>query len=190
MAHLVDCINGPMEDTGKLLNTTQNLLRKLVNLAGIKLKQVQGEARLAGREWLNNLNDPVKDAKITMGRMIHSDYAKHMTEAWDFGLDIVLGLQARFNDMQNTFEKPDVHKPIEELTLPLKPFVDTVLEINERMWAFVLRLVGVLQTVDRGLVAATVAVSVEKYSEPDKFAKERYKHGEHRVSENEDESGA
>ncbi|KAI4953616.1 hypothetical protein J4E91_002464 [Alternaria rosae] len=168
-----------MEDTGKLLNMTKNLLRKLINLAEIKLKQVEGEARLAGRKWLNNLNDSVKDAKFTMGRMIHN-----------FGLDIVLGLQASFDDMQNPFEKPDVHKPIEELMLPPKPFVDTAFEINERMWAFPTRLVGVLQTVDRGLIAATVAVNVEKYPEADKLAQARYKYGEHRVSEAEEESGA
>lgn len=125
-----------------------------------------------------------------MGTMIHSDYAKHMTEAWGVGLNIVPRLQLRFDQMQNTLEKPDVLKPIEELTLPLKPFVDTALEINEIIWAFVLRLVGVLQTVDRGLVAATVAVNVEKYPEADKLAQARYKYGEHRVSEAEEESGA
>ena len=168
-----------MEDTGRLLNMIQNFLRKLIDLAEIKLKQVEAEAQIAGAEWLDNPTNPMKNARFLMGTKIHSDYVKHMREARDVGLEMIPGLQARFDDMENTLEKLAVLIPIEELTLPLEPFVVKALEINDRMWVFAIRLLGILRTVDIGLGVATVAVNVEKYPEADNLARARYKFGDY-----------
>ena len=176
---LVNLINGPMEDTGRLLNMTQNFVRKLIDLAEIKLKQVETEAQIAGAEWLDNPTDPMNNAKFLMARKIHSEYAKHMREAWDVGLKIIPGIQARFDDMEDTLEKLAVLIPIEELALPLGPFVVKALEINDRMWVFAIRLLGIVRTVDIPLGVATVAVNVEKYPEADKLARVRYKFGDY-----------
>ena len=70
---LVKLVDGPMEDTGRLLNMTQNFLRKLIDLAEIKLKQVEAEAQIAGAEWLDNPTDPMNNAKFLMARKIHSE---------------------------------------------------------------------------------------------------------------------
>ncbi|KAI4607756.1 hypothetical protein J4E80_009497 [Alternaria sp. BMP 0032] len=176
---LVKLINGPMEDTGRLLNMTQNFLRKLIDLAEIKLKQVETEAQIAGAQWLDNPTDPMNNAKFLMARKIHSHYFKHMREAWDVGLQIIPGIQARFDDMEDTLEKLAVLIPIEELARPLEPFVVKGLEINDRMWVFAIRLLGIVRTVDIGLGVATVAVNVEKYPEADKLARARYKFGDY-----------
>ncbi|KAI4701275.1 hypothetical protein J4E81_003015 [Alternaria sp. BMP 2799] len=176
---LVKLINGPMEDTGRLLNMTQNFLRKLIDLAEIKLKQVETEAQIAGAEWLGNPTDPMNNANFFMARKIHSDYAKHMREAWDVGLKIIPGIQARFDDMEDTLEKLAVLIPIEELARPLEPFVVKGLEVNDRMWVFAIRLLGIVRTVDIPLGVATVAVNVEKYPEADKLARARYKFGDY-----------
>ncbi|KAI4661923.1 uncharacterized protein J4E78_004713 [Alternaria triticimaculans] len=176
---LVNLINGPMKDTGRLLNMTQKFLRKLIDLAEIKLKQVETEAQIAGAEWLANPTDPMNNAKFLMARKIHSDYFKHMREAWDVGLKIIPGIQARFDDMEDTLEKLAVLIPIEELALPLGPFVVKGLEVNDRMWVFAIRLLGIVRTVDTPLGVATVAVNVEKYPEADKLARARYKFGDY-----------
>ncbi|KAI4921317.1 hypothetical protein J4E85_008662 [Alternaria conjuncta] len=176
---LVNLINGPMEDTGRLLNMTQNFLRKLIDLAEIKLKQVETEAQIAGAEWLDNPTDPMNNAKFLMARKIHSDYIKHMWEAWDVGLKIIPGIQARFDDMEDTLEKLAVLIPIEELARPLEPFVVKGMEINDRMWVFAIRLLGIVRTVDIPLGVATVAVNVEKYPEADKLARARYNFGDY-----------
>ncbi|KAI4658576.1 uncharacterized protein J4E79_006982 [Alternaria viburni] len=176
---LVTLINGPMEDTRRLLNMTQNFVRKLIDLAEIKLKQVETEAQIAGAEWLDNPTDPMNNAKFLMARKIHSAYFKHMREAWDVGLKIIPGIQARFDDMEDTLEKLAVLIPIEELALPLEPFVVKGLEVNDRMWVFAIRLLGIVRTVDIPLGVATVAVNVKKYPEADKHARARYNFGDY-----------
>ena len=168
-----------MEDTGRLLNMIQNFLRKLIDLAEIKLKQVEAEAQIAGAEWLDNPTNPMENAEFLMARKMHSDYVKHMRDAWDVGLEIIPGIQARFDDMEDTLEKLAVLIPIEELALPLEPFVVKGLEVNDRMWVFAIRLLGIVRTVDIGLGVATVAVNVEKYPEADKLARARYKFGDY-----------
>jgi hypothetical protein len=164
---------------------TQHLLRKLIDLAEIKMKQLEIEARSAGKDWLGSHNDAEKAQKFTTATRVHRDYGKLIKEAWEFGVNMLPELQARFVVMQNTLEKPDVLKPIEELTPSPMPFIRAAAEINDRVWAFGSRLVGILKTVDEGLAVATVAVTRSKYPKADKIAQERY--GAARLPEHEHE---
>jgi hypothetical protein len=171
---LIALFDSSMKDNARLLNMTQYLLGKLIDLAEIKTKQMELKVQAAGREWLADKEDYMKDSRFALGRLLRRESEKRVKADWEFGLNMVPELQARLDVMRETLKTLDVSRPIEELTPLLTSFTQAAMESNDRMWAFGTKLLENFMVIDESLADATLAVTRSRYPEADKLAKERY----------------
>jgi hypothetical protein len=63
-----------MEDAEQLLIMIQDLLRKLIDVVGIKVTQLEMEARTAGRKKIEIRTDTEKTSKFMTATSFHRDY--------------------------------------------------------------------------------------------------------------------
>ena len=80
-SRLAFLIRGPMEDAEQLLIMTQDLLRKLIDVVGIKVTQLEMEARTAGRKKIGIQTDTEKTSKFMTATSFHLGYWKLIIKA-------------------------------------------------------------------------------------------------------------